>query len=130
MSKLSPDQWQALSPRLDEALEMTDDERSSWLSSLQSENPTLAYQLEILLREHRELSEEGFLEASAMELPGGPGLAGQTLGVYTLVSQIGDGGRGTVWLAERSDGRFGGRVGVAGVNTERRERSGGERLKW
>src|SRR5437879_3108713 len=74
MSKLSPDQWQALSPRLDEALEMTDDERSSWLSSLQSENPTLAYQLEILLREHRELSEEGFLEASAMELPGGHGL--------------------------------------------------------
>src|SRR5438477_22943 len=96
MSKLSPDQWQALSPRLDEALEMTDDERSSWLSSLQSENPTLAYQLEILLREHRELSEEGFLEASAMELPGGPGLAGQTLGVYTLVSQIGYGGMGNL----------------------------------
>jgi len=43
------------------------------------------YELEILLREHRVLSEEGFLEASALELPGGPGLAGQTLGAYTLV---------------------------------------------
>jgi len=129
MSKLSPDQWQALSPRLDEALEMTDDERSSWLSSLQSENPTLAYQLEILLREHRELSEEGFLEASAMELPGGPGLAGQTLGVYTLVSQIGYGGMGTVWLAERSDGRFERRVAVKVLNIALMGKGGEERFK-
>src|SRR5256884_5614043 len=127
MSKLSPDQWQALSPRLDEALEMTDDECSSWLSSLQSENPTLAYQLEILLREHRELSEEGFLEASAMELPGGPGLAGQTLGVYTLVSQIGYGGMGTVWLAERSDGRFERRVAVKVLNIALMGKGGEER---
>jgi hypothetical protein len=34
MSKLSPDQWPVLSPRLDEALGITDDERSIWLSSL------------------------------------------------------------------------------------------------
>src|SRR5215469_11635636 len=129
MSKLSPDQWQALSPHLDEALEMTDDERSTWLSSLQSENPTLAYQLEILLREHRELSEEGFLEASALELPGGSGLAGQVLGVYTLVSQIGHGGMGTVWLAERNDGRFERRVAVKVLNIALMGKGGEERFK-
>src|ERR1700720_835836 len=129
MSKLSPHQWQALSPRLDEALEMTDVERSSWLSSLQSENPTLAYQLEILLREHRELSEEGFLEASAFELPGRPGLAGQTLGVYTLISQIGQGGMGTVWLAERIDGRFERRVAVKVLNIALMGKGGEERFK-
>ena len=129
MSKLSPDQWQALSPHLDEALEMTDDERSTWLSSLQRENPTLAYQLEILLREHRVLSEEGFLDASALELPGGPGLAGQILGVYTLVSQIGHGGMGTVWLAERSDGRFERRVAVKVLNIALMGKGGEERFK-
>src|SRR2546422_530998 len=129
MSKLSPDQWQALSPHLDQALEMTDDERSTWLSSLQIENPTLAYQLEILLREHRVLSEEGFLEASALELPGGPGLAGQTLGVYTLVSQIGHGGMGTVWLAERNDGRFERRVAVKVLNIALMGKGGEERFK-
>src|SRR5207302_8400184 len=129
ISTRSPDQWQALSPRLDEALEMTDNERSSWLCSLQSENPTRAYQLKILLREHRELSEEGFLEASAMELPGGPGLAGQTLGVYTLVSQIGYGGMGTVWLAERSDGRFERRVAVKVLNIALMGKGGEERFK-
>src|ERR1700675_3124353 len=116
MSKLSPDQWQALSPHLDEALEMTDDERATWLCSLQSENPALAYQLEILLREHRELSAEGFLDAHALELPGGLGLAGQSLGVYALVSQIGHGGMGTVWLAERSAARFERRVFMKVLN--------------
>ena len=47
MSKLSPEQWHALSPHLDEALEMTDEERATWLSALRNENPNLAYQLEI-----------------------------------------------------------------------------------
>jgi hypothetical protein len=51
MSKLSPDQWPVLSPRLDEALEMTEDQRSTWLSSLQTVNPILASQLELLLDE-------------------------------------------------------------------------------
>jgi serine/threonine protein kinase/Tol biopolymer transport system component len=129
MSKLSPDQWQVLSPHLDEALEMTDFERVTWLSSLQSKNPTLAYQLEILLREHHVLSEEGFLEASALELPEGPGLAGQILGVYTLVSQIGHGGMGTVWLAERSDGRFERRVAVKVLNFALMGKGGEERFK-
>ena len=129
MSKLSPDEWQALSPHLDQALEMTDDERSIWLSSLQTENPALAYQLEILLREHRVLSDKGFLEVSALELPGGPGLTGQTFGVYTLVSQIGHGGMGTVWLAERNDGRFERRVAVKILNIALIGKGGEERFK-
>jgi eukaryotic-like serine/threonine-protein kinase len=129
MSKLSPDQWRALSPHLDQALELTDDQRTIWLSSLRNENPALAFQLEVLLREHRVLSEKGFLEASALELPGGPGLAGQSLGVYTLVSQIGHGGMGTVWLAERNDGRFERRVAVKVLNIALMGKGGEERFK-
>jgi serine/threonine-protein kinase len=129
MFKLSPDQWLALSPRLDEALDMTDDERSTWFSTLRTENPTLARQLEILLEEHRELSKEGFLDARPVELPGGSGLAGQVLGVYTLVSQIGHGGMGTVWLAERNDGRFERRVAVKVLNIALMGKGGEERFK-
>jgi len=129
MSKLSPDQWLALSPRLDEALEMTDDERSIWFSALRAENPTLARQLEILLEEHRELSREGFLDERPVELPGAHGLVGQTFGVYTLVSQIGHGGMGTVWLAERSDGRFERRVAVKVLNIALMGKGGEERFK-
>jgi eukaryotic-like serine/threonine-protein kinase len=129
MSKLSPDQWQVLSPHLDQALEMTDEERSTWLSFLKIENPALASQLEMLLQEHHMLTAEGFLESSALEPPGGPGLTGQTFGVYTIVSQIGHGGMGTVWLAERNDGRFERRVAIKVLNIALMGKGGEERFK-
>ena len=106
MSTLSPDQWKVLSPYLDDALTMTSEECSIWLSSLRVESPDLVEQLEMLLNEHRALSEEGFLVDGFVGLPKMQGLAGQTVGVYTLMSQIGQGGMGSVWLAERNDGRF------------------------
>ncbi len=129
MSKLSPDQWQALSPYLDEALAMTEKERSPWLSSLRSQNQDMAEQLEMLFREHRALSEEGFLEKSSVGLPRSPGLEGQTLGAYTLVSQIGHGGMGSVWLAQRSDGRFERQVAVKFLNIALMGKGGEERFK-
>jgi serine/threonine-protein kinase len=128
MPKLSPDQWLALSPRLEEALGMTDEERSTWFCALREEDPILARQLEVLLQEHRELSEECFLDTRP-ELPEAPGLAGQTFGVYKLVSEIGHGGMGTVWLAERSDGRFERRVAVKILNIALMGKGGEERFK-
>ena len=129
MHKLSPNQWQALSPYLDEAFAMTDGERSRWLSALRSESPTLAGHLASLLHDHRALAEAGFLEKSAVGLPGESTLAGQTLGVYTLLSQIGQGGMGSVWLAERNDGRFERRVAVKFLNLALVGRAGEERFK-
>ncbi len=116
MFTLSPDQWQALSPYLDQALAMTDDERTAWLSSLGQQDPALAVQLRELLDEHRVLAQKGFLENGQFALPNSKGLAGQALGPYTLISQIGQGGMGSVWLAERSDGRFDRRVAVKFLN--------------
>ena len=130
MSKLSPDQWRALSPHLDEALEMTEEQRSTWLSSLQTVNPILASQLESLLHEHRLLSQKGFLEATpVVDLPDGGALAGQAFGAYTLVSQIGHGGMGTVWLARRNDGRFDRSVAVKVLNVALMGKSGEERFR-
>src|SRR5271163_447170 len=116
MSTLSPDQWQALSPYLDRALAMTDDERGAWLSSLGEQDPALAGQVGALLDEHRQLAQEGFLESSRWALPNSTGLAGQTLGPYTLISLIGQGGMGSVWLARRSDGRFERKAALKFVN--------------
>ena len=89
---LDPDEWHALSPHLDKALGMNDEERSIWLSWLHSRNPDVALQLEALLYEHRVLAEEGFLERRPVELPGASTLADQTVGVYRLLSQVGHGG--------------------------------------
>src|SRR6202453_5082830 len=129
MSTLSPDQWQALSPYLDQALAMTDDERGAWLSSLGEQDPALAAQLVQLLSEHRLLAQEGFLENRRFALPNSSGLAGQTIGPYTLISQIGQGGMGSVWLARRSDGRFERQAAVKFVNSGLAGRATEERFK-
>jgi serine/threonine protein kinase/tetratricopeptide (TPR) repeat protein len=128
MSTLSPDQWQALSPYLDQALAMTDDVRAAWLSSLSEQDPALAVQLVELLDEHRVLAQAGFLEKGRFALPNS-GLAGQTLGPYTLISQIGQGGMGSVWLARRSDGRFERQAAVKFVSIALAGRSAEERFK-
>ncbi len=129
MSQLSPDQWQVLSPLLDVALEMTDDERTTWLIAFRQENPALASELELLLHEHGELTAKGFLESTSLPLPGNPGLTGQIFGAYTLLSQIGHGGMGSVWLAERSDGRFERRVAVKILNIALMGKSGEDRFE-
>jgi serine/threonine protein kinase/tetratricopeptide (TPR) repeat protein len=129
MSTLSPDQWQALSPYLDQALAMTDEERAAWLSLLGEQDPALAAQLGDLLDEHRVLAQEGFLENRRWALPNSTGLAGQTLGPYTLISQIGQGGMGRVWLARRSDGRFERQAAVKFVNIALAGRGTEERFK-
>src|SRR5713226_3158605 len=105
MSTLSSEQWRAIIPYLDQMLALTVEERVAWLSSLAEQNPTLVAQLRSLLDEQRASVQEGFLEQSPVPLPLAPGLAGQGVGAYTLLSQIGQGGMGSVWLAERSDGR-------------------------
>jgi serine/threonine-protein kinase len=129
MSTLSPDQWQALSPYLDQALALTDDARAAWLSSLREQDPALAAQLGALLDEHRVLAQEGFLENRRWALPNSTGLAGQALGPYTLISQIGHGGMGSVWLARRSDGRFERKAAVKFVNIALAGRATEERFK-
>src|SRR5262252_5691345 len=104
--RITSDQWLLLSPYLDEALGRNNEELASWLSSLRRENPAIANLLESLLRDHHKISAEGFLEEGPVGFTRQAGLAGQVVGAYKLVSQIGLGGMGSVWLAERVDGRF------------------------
>jgi eukaryotic-like serine/threonine-protein kinase len=129
MFTLSPEQWQTLSPYLDQVLAMPEDEREAWLRSLGEKNSELGTQLSALLEEHRLLANNGFLENGRFGLPNIPGLAGQTVGPYKLISQIGQGGMGSVWLAERSDGRFERRVAVKFLNLALMGKGGEERFK-
>jgi serine/threonine-protein kinase len=128
MHELNPDQWQEVSPYLDEALAMTAEERTAWLASLRESNPELASLLEDLLVEHRLLEEEHFLEHSPAQLPE-PVLAGQNFGTYTLISALGHGGMGSVWLARRNDGRFERKAAVKLLNLALMGHGGEERFK-
>jgi len=115
MSELNAERWHALSPYLDEVLDVPADGRVDWLARFRDQHPALAADLEALLDEQIALRREGFLEQPP------PSLAqslrpGHTVGAYTLVSPIGQGGMGVVWLAERSDGRFDRRAAVKFLN--------------
>src|SRR6516162_8326213 len=116
MPALGPEQWRVLSPYLDKALEISPEQRAAWLELLRDENPTLAADLQTLLKEHHALGDEGFLKTGEAVLPSPSALRGQTVGAYRLESPIGQGGMGTVWLARRSDGRFEGRAAVKFLN--------------
>ena len=129
MSTINPDQWQLLSPYLDQALSMTDEQRAAWLSSLSEQDPSLAERLQLLLDEHRVLAKEGFLERGPGSLSAPTELAGQSIGPYRLVSQVGQGGMGSVWLAKRSDGRFERRVAIKFLSIALVSRGGEERFK-
>jgi serine/threonine protein kinase len=129
MSTLNPDSWQSISPHLDRALEIPEEERAAWLASLSEENAALATHLRKLLDEHRLLAQERFLEQSPVTLSVPSAAAGETFGAYTLATPIGQGGMGSVWLAERSDGRFERRVAIKFLNIALAGRSGQERFK-
>ena len=117
MSEISATQWQELSPILDELLEAGDAVRSQRLAQIRRANEALANHLEALLRQRTAVERDAFLEGdTGFTLAHEPSLAGQTLGAYTLREPIGQGGMGSVWRAERSDGRYQASVAVKFLN--------------
>ena len=129
MSTLSADRWRALSPYLDQALDLTADERQPWLDTLRRDDPVLAADLQSLLAERDAVHDSGFLEGPALVVDPSASLAGLRVGAYTLLSPIGRGGMGTVWLAERSDGLFSRKAAVKLLNAALMGRGGEERFK-
>ena len=128
MSMLAPERWRVLSKYLDEALEMPDAVRQRWLDALVDSHPDIAADVRSLLEEHRIVETERFLEAGPVVRPPVAGLAGQSFGAYTLVAPLGQGGMGSVWRAERSDGRFNRQVAIKLLNPSILVRGGEERF--
>jgi eukaryotic-like serine/threonine-protein kinase len=121
------DEWRLLSPLLDQALALDGEERQTWIKA---QEPGIAYRLEILLLEHSVLASDGFLETGIVDLPSTTAtLAGQTIGAFEVVSQIGQGGMGSVWLARRNDGRFERQVALKFLNIALLGKEGEDRFK-
>jgi tetratricopeptide (TPR) repeat protein len=131
MPPINPDRWRVLSPYLDEALEIAADERAAWLAALSTRDAALAADLRTLLGQHQTVHESRFLECAVLDPRTAPmpSLAGQIIGAYRLLSPIGQGGTGSVWLAERCDGRFEGRAAVKLLNVSLVGRAGEERFR-
>jgi TolB-like protein len=111
MASVDPDRWNVLRPYVERALELTDDrERSAWLATLRDHDAALTADVEALLEEHRDLCEEAFLEGAALRMPAlaaaallelqaREDLSGRLVDAYQLVSVLGAGGMGEVYLA-------------------------------
>ncbi len=120
------DRWRLLEPHLDRLLDLPPLERGAEIDRLRALDPELAADLHRMLELHDD--GDAFLE-DAPPSPGKASLAGQTVGAYTLIEPLGQGGMGTVWLARRSDGRFEGRAAVKLLNASLVGRAGEERFR-
>jgi serine/threonine-protein kinase len=127
VSAIDPQVWQRIDRHLDRALDLPPDAREVWLAALRDEDSASAADVEAMLESHRLLSAEGFLDGVAHAIE--PTLAGAAIGAYRLLSPIGHGGMGSVWLAVRSDSRYEGRAAVKLLNTARVGRAGEERFR-
>ena len=102
--------WARITDLFGRALDCPATERAAFIAQLREEDPAAAMELESLLTAHDREGE--FLPDLPTISPPLPDLAGRTVGPYRLVRQIGRGGMGVVYLAERADGAFTQRVAV------------------
>ncbi len=122
--------WTQLSPLLDTALDLTGDAREYWLAELATIDPDSARDVRELLGTDAARAGAGTLTRALNGLtPHAEELAGARIGPWTLISSLGVGGMGSVWLAQRSDGAFQGSAAVTLLNLRGLGGAGLERFR-
>ena len=118
---LDPTQFARVSELFDEALAIPGERREAWLAGLAAREPELASivaelvtspraEAETLL-ETRDALNRRFVAATQRSL------AGRQFGPYRILGELGRGGMGSVWLAERADGLFARKVALKLLHT-------------
>src|SRR5829696_939676 len=103
---VTPERWQRINEVLDAVLEHEEAGRADVLAHACAGDQTLRREVESLLSSLEQAG--GFMEEPPVEsvaelLDGSQFVIGQNIGPYRVLSEIGRGGMGTVYLAARAD---------------------------
>jgi eukaryotic-like serine/threonine-protein kinase len=116
---MNPARWQQIKSAFGEVLQLEPSLRSAYINDIGATDPDLRQRIESLLVEHEKEGDE-FLRDPAVdldiyrdmvEIDADPWL-GRHIGPYKLLHELGSGGTGEVYLAERDDAQFEQRVAI------------------
>jgi len=130
---IDPQRWDRLKTILGEALEENSsaarialvERRCGQDTDLLEEAESLLAEAEAILKERTDTFEDCAQNAASTFWQEGPPRGGERVGAYVIVRELGRGGMGTVFLAERADGQFEKQVAIKILNrgSERNARS-------
>ncbi len=110
---MTPERWQQIKVILDGALERDEPERAGFLEAACQGDDELRREVESLAASEAEIGD--FIETPVFRIrldEVEPLAAGERIGVWRIVREIGRGGMGAVYLAERADQEFEQRVAI------------------
>jgi eukaryotic-like serine/threonine-protein kinase len=119
---LTPEKWQRIKELFGSALEQEPGERSAFLQNACGPDEELRAELESLLASFDSNKSTAGGSAQSPAPTSSAAVAGQNLGHYRIIRQIGSGGMGAVYLAVRADDEYNKRVAIklvqAGIDTQ------------
>ena len=124
LAGLTPSEYARRAALLDDLLDIAPADRERRLSELDGLEPEAAQWLREVLAAQSSGQLKDFLEVRDVVMrhappspPNDAALVGRTFGPYRVLSLLGHGGMGSVWLAERMDGLFTRRLALKLVHT-------------
>ena len=107
IDSLPHDRWPELSRLLDQALDLPDAARTDWLAALELRDADAGAWLRRVVGHANVATSPEYMGRPRIErAPDEDVQAGAAIANYRLVREIGTGGMGVVWLAQRSDGQL------------------------